>query len=224
MSVPSVLRGLILPAAMAFAQSATAGVEAGFDCAKAATPTERAICNDPETAAADYAMGRAFTALLDNTTDPHLREALRADQRSFIALRSKAFEGEVKPAIATERLRDSTELRAERLNWIDTNPSEGLLGHWVNLWGMVRITKTPDGFLKAEAEAVDQLSARWRCGFDGLLMEKGPDEAMGHTLGADLPIRRRGALLEIPEPFCDETGPALQGSLQGLYFKVGGDD
>src|SRR5271155_3971461 len=47
-----------------------------FDCKKAATPSEKAICADPVALAADAAMSAAFQALLQNTP---------AAQRSQIA-------------------------------------------------------------------------------------------------------------------------------------------
>jgi len=39
----------------------------------------------------------------------------------------------------------------------------------------------------------------------------------------DLEILRNGPLLEVVNDFCDETCPAISGSMKGLYFRIGVD-
>jgi uncharacterized protein YecT (DUF1311 family) len=60
-----------------------------FDCAKAKTETEKAICASPELAAADAAMNKAFTALAKSIA-PEQQAALRRDQIDWIKSRDGA--------------------------------------------------------------------------------------------------------------------------------------
>jgi uncharacterized protein YecT (DUF1311 family) len=53
---------------------------ASFDCGKAASPVERAICADPALSKADDALAAAYRAALSATLDP---VALRRDQRQW---------------------------------------------------------------------------------------------------------------------------------------------
>jgi uncharacterized protein len=57
---------------------------AGFDCNKAASPTEKAICADPTLSALDDSMTAAFNAALKRWADPIGAQALREDQRFWL--------------------------------------------------------------------------------------------------------------------------------------------
>lgn len=61
---------------------------AGFDCAKASTPVEKAICASPKVSAIDGALGDAFKAALQK--HPEKADALRLDQRHWLADRDAA--------------------------------------------------------------------------------------------------------------------------------------
>jgi uncharacterized protein len=60
--------------------------QASFDCAKASTASEKAICADPGLAAADKAMGDAFTTLFKKLPAAQ-QSALKADQVSWVTNR-----------------------------------------------------------------------------------------------------------------------------------------
>lgn len=64
----------------------------GFDCQKAATLSEKAICADPLARAADEAMAAAFVRLFDVET-PVGKAALRAAQARWIRDRDQACDG-----------------------------------------------------------------------------------------------------------------------------------
>lgn len=72
----------LLPLPIA-AQTPTDSPRPGW-CARAATPTERAICADAEVAALDVAMAAAYAARLRGPSP----EAVRADQRVWLDLRA----------------------------------------------------------------------------------------------------------------------------------------
>ncbi len=59
---------------------------ASFDCAKAASPIERAICADPKLSAADGALGEAF-AKARARLSPAGQQALTQDQRAWLRYR-----------------------------------------------------------------------------------------------------------------------------------------
>jgi uncharacterized protein YecT (DUF1311 family) len=60
-----------------------AAAQASFDCSKASTAAEKAICADPALAAADVAMTKAYSAL-SKTLPPAQQTGLKADQRSWV--------------------------------------------------------------------------------------------------------------------------------------------
>lgn len=63
--------------------ASAASAQASFDCAKASTASEKAICADPGLAAADKAMGDAFTALFKKLPAAQ-QSALKADQGNWV--------------------------------------------------------------------------------------------------------------------------------------------
>jgi uncharacterized protein len=74
---------MLLLAAPAFAQSA----QPSFDCAKAATPVEHAICESPSVAAIDADMAASYAEALRRSADP---DSLRREQRDWAAQRGPA--------------------------------------------------------------------------------------------------------------------------------------
>lgn len=63
--------------------ASAAAAQASFDCSKASTVAEKAICADPGLAAADAAMAQAFGALLKTLASAQ-QAALRADQKNWL--------------------------------------------------------------------------------------------------------------------------------------------
>jgi uncharacterized protein YecT (DUF1311 family) len=61
---------------------------AGFDCSGARSAAEAMVCQDPELAAADREMSRAYRRALQSGVAP--TGALRADQRDWLAIREDA--------------------------------------------------------------------------------------------------------------------------------------
>ncbi|MCW5746902.1 MAG: DUF3298 domain-containing protein [Alphaproteobacteria bacterium] len=99
---------------MAFGAAAQTGP--GFDCAKATTAVEKAICGDAEAAAADRKMADAYARLLASLTLPAARSHLQRDQTAWLSDRQRACA----PAREKARdvmtcLRELTAARAEHL-------------------------------------------------------------------------------------------------------------
>ncbi|HEX6442973.1 MAG TPA: lysozyme inhibitor LprI family protein [Stellaceae bacterium] len=69
--------------------AATAAAQPVLDCGQAKTAAEKAVCGNPELAAADKAMAQAYAALRMQLP-PEQQQALLADQRRWIARRAAA--------------------------------------------------------------------------------------------------------------------------------------
>ncbi|WP_369930913.1 lysozyme inhibitor LprI family protein [Xanthomonas sp. NCPPB 2632] len=69
---------------------------AGFDCAKAGTPVEKAICASPKVSALDGELGQAFRAAL--SAHPGMADALKLDQRHWLAERDAAVWSQLRQA------------------------------------------------------------------------------------------------------------------------------
>jgi len=83
------MRSLVV-AVLATMLAATAFAQGGpsFDCAKASTAIERAICKDAELATADREMAAAYKALVDKLTGP-AKEQMQREQARWISARNQ---------------------------------------------------------------------------------------------------------------------------------------
>jgi uncharacterized protein YecT (DUF1311 family) len=104
--------------------SGGAAAQPSFDCAKATTAAEKAICAHPDLAAADAAMNKAFSAL-SKTTAPDQQAALRRDQIDWIKSRDGACVEKEEPALAPCLLAE-TEKRRHFLLGEGDNGAAGL--------------------------------------------------------------------------------------------------
>jgi uncharacterized protein YecT (DUF1311 family) len=86
-----------------------------LDCAKAATPIERAICATPELAAIDRKMSAAYAALAGKLSGA-ARDHLLADQVRWLANRAAACV--VEPAEMEECLESRDRDRTAQLEWL----------------------------------------------------------------------------------------------------------
>ena len=198
-----------------------ASAQAGFDCGKASTATEKAICSKEEISEADRAMSIAYSALIERA-DPALKNALRVDQGDFIRLRAEAFESRLSnPESKLTDLLDRTEMRAEFLNWVSVTSAPSLEGNWRNEWGLVEVEKNKSGQLAVKLNVADQANGSWVCSFEGVLEQKTAGEAEFKGENGPLVLRLEGATLKIPTPFCDESTSGGFGTAAGTYFRVG---
>lgn len=100
---------------VALAGTALAQGPARLDCAKAATPIERAICAKPELAAIDRKMSAAYAALAGKLSGA-ARDHLLADQIRWLANRAAACV--VEPAEMEECLESRDRDRTAQLEWL----------------------------------------------------------------------------------------------------------
>jgi len=100
---------------VALAGTALAQAPSRLDCAKAATPIERAICAKPELAAIDRKMSAAYAALAGKLSGA-ARDHLQADQIRWLANRAAACV--VEPAEMEECLESRDRDRTAQLEWL----------------------------------------------------------------------------------------------------------
>lgn len=198
-----------------------------FDCRKAATAVERAICSDPTLAQLDRSIARNYRELLD-VGDHALSSALREDQRRFIDIRDEVL---TLPGLSRrerhETLQAVMKERAQLLARIDTTRTSSPVGTWETLESRIEVQEVGNGY-RVAAVANRPLDARWTCDVEAQGALRGPIlRATEPTVpGWSLRLRRAGAVLDVEEqvdsddvsshPFC-----GMNGGLDGIYFHTG---
>jgi uncharacterized protein len=129
-------------------------VSPSFKCATARNSDEEEICADPELAARDGEIARAFAQVMHRLA-PALAANLRADQRGWASDNPKAYDDGLHPPANKENydLHDTDGARAELLRRLDERLAmllnldekrEGVLGLWEAYNAVVVIGPAPD--------------------------------------------------------------------------------
>ena len=164
----------VLTALLATSDPATAQGKPSFDCARAASVAERAICADPALAQADADVAKAYAALL-KTLDAHAGKALRADQSDFIAYRDQiaGFNENTPKEQQTFDLAEFLRDRATFLAGIRKPADTGLIGTWSSVRGSVEIKAAGSGKLEISAEIVtNPVSGSGACDIGGTVEKR----------------------------------------------------
>ena len=197
-----------------------------FDCDAATTPIEHAICANPEWSRLDRRMAERYRAALQNLSGP-AREALRRDQRWFLAARDEWFEnrgrwdgfGDVPQRLTA---------RAAFLDSIRPGAPETLVGRWRNLAGEVEIQSSGPGRLWITVYGANPVNARWLCegvSFGGGLEGRSVEGVASEDPAYRVRVSLRDGYLEVEEePMAPNTdAPAYCGAngyVSGTYFRV----
>lgn len=221
----AVLAVTLMASASAFA-APPASAKPSFDCAKAASAVEKAICRNDGLARADAAVGRAYERLR-KSLDAQAASGLREDQRWFIGIRDAAYDN-ASAANRAQSLQALLDDRARTLSQIRVQPPVGLVGSWRNLAGGIDVVDDGAGRLKVEANAAHPLDGRWLCDASGSGRSVGAALTVQVEGGerSSLKLTREGAALRVQA--LDAGGKALlgpdycghNGSLEGVYFAV----
>lgn len=115
------LKPLLLSSAALAAATMLAPTASAWDCAKAASDSEKAICASPDAKAADDAMGAAYDALAAKSQGEQL-EALKASQIAWIKLRDQNCGWQEKPEEKTACLIETTN---DRTAFLTAKPASG---------------------------------------------------------------------------------------------------
>lgn len=196
-----------------------------FDCAKASSEAEQAICKDAKLAELDTAIARAYAAALAKFKGAAAK-ALQEDQHSFLAIRDTAFgTPDENPA---ERMRTRVDFLDKVAKTAATGPD--FAGTWENSFGTITIKPASGGKFAVDANAADPVMARWVCDIgdevapaNGTLTfdDAAPDVQQQAT--TTISLRREGPLLMVSE----EVKPDMvrgycghNGSIEGAYFRI----
>lgn len=183
---------------------ATAAQASSFDCAKAASASERAICADPYTAGLDSRLGKAWTATLAEAKDP---KALRLGQREWLKQRDQCQA-------------DLGCLRSQYLSRLMVLRYVNIPFNWQGTWQRVSVSPFYGG------ELVIRRSGEARLSFDlsamggahsgvlaGKLQLKG-GEARYDVKGCKLRLTPRNGLLQVTQ----EGDAFACGAGLGVYY------
>ncbi|MDC7815706.1 lysozyme inhibitor LprI family protein [Pseudomonas sp. BLCC-B112] len=121
---------------------ATATQASSFDCAKAASASEKAICADPYTAGLDSQLGKAWTATLAEAKDP---KALRLGQREWLKQRDQCQA-------------DLGCLRSQYLSRLMVLRYVNIAFNWQGTWQRVSVSPFYGGELVIRRSGEDHLS------------------------------------------------------------------
>jgi uncharacterized protein YecT (DUF1311 family) len=152
----------------------TAFVTPTFDCLRPETGTDEEICADPDLAANDQRLNRAWKALLPRLDDA-TRRALMDDQRHWVHSQAEEFPEFLHPAWEKEtsemhftaNARDQVDgLQRERIALLEgfDDKRVGLAGIWLAHNAVIRITVDKDGKITANGWKWDQ--GDWKAGCD----------------------------------------------------------
>ncbi|QKD18217.1 lysozyme inhibitor LprI family protein [Mesorhizobium sp. NZP2077] len=154
---------------------ALAQTKPSFDCAKAASVAEKAICADPALAQADADVAKNYAALL-KTLDPRAGKALRDDQGDFIAYRDQiaGFNENTPKDQQTFDLGEFLRDRATFLTGIRKPTDAGFAGTWSSVGGTVEIKTAGAGKLEVSEDVANPATGGGECDIDGTVMSMEP--------------------------------------------------
>jgi uncharacterized protein YecT (DUF1311 family) len=208
--------------------AAWASGKPSFDCAKARTAVEKAICADGGLAEQDASIAKHF-GKARMTFDPATGKALTEDQRWFVQVRDEAFASPPGNETPQRELADRLKYRDAFLMSLVLKRRQGFEGDWENLAGGISIKREPDGRLSFDGSAAHPENGRWVCDVRGLGDVKN-NAMVVETVDADgwtLTLSRKGYGLVLSEsppagtaeatgrPYC-----GLNGALGGVYYPV----
>lgn len=155
---------------LVFALSLTAAPQVSqpsFNCARASTPSEHAICADPRLGRLDRQLADRYVAVRGAMT-PALREALTRDQRRFLGARDEWQENSTRGGFRDfDGLAARMDGRIAFLDQLRTRPTTHLQGLWRNAAGAVEIRTLEKGQVSVEINAAHPVNARWLCNVSG---------------------------------------------------------
>ena len=192
-----------------------------FDCARAASPAEKAICADPALAALDRGLAQAWAGARGRLKgDAPALAALKHDQELFLYARDLVMEGKM------QSLEAFLAGRVQLLESLAPAPP-ALPGRYVNLHGTITLKARPDGGLDVDATGLEPSRGSWICeqhaaarpAADGAFVAPAAPDAWG------LRLRREGSALVVEEL---PSGDGVQrhhcghrGMLDGRYLWAG---
>src|SRR5262249_10793569 len=149
---------LVLAAMLAMAGSAAAAPS--FNCAKASTPVEKAICTSTPLANLDAAMAQQYKAVREKL-DAEAAKALTADQRYFLGVRDDIYAAPFTKGTSGKEIGIAMRSRLDFLKSINPQPPAGFVGKWKNVEGEIEITQAGNGQFSVSNNSFQPYYARW---------------------------------------------------------------
>lgn len=144
---------------LAFLIASPAIAAPSFECVKARSKAEKAICSNPEAAALDLAVADAYRLALSRLEpDSEAVARLKRDQKVFVTYRDKFIDNENLVLV------DYLAKRRDFLLSIDPTVRSGVEGHWRSFWGETRITASAGGAPEIRHWMVEPVLQSWHCG------------------------------------------------------------
>ena len=143
------------------ATSAWAAPKPSFDCAKARTSVEKAICADDGLAAQDASVGKNYNRAR-KSFDPEAAKALTQDQRYFVQVRDDSYAEPFGSGTPAEELANRLKYRDAFLASLSLKKRAGFEGDWENLAGGFSVKKQADGSLLVDGSAAHPQNGRWQ--------------------------------------------------------------
>ncbi len=151
-------------------------VSPSFDCANPNSASEEEICADPELAANDLRLNKAWKSLLPRL-DPESRKLLTQDQRNYIKTQNAQYSvflhpGWDKPRGEAHQTGNGREelhhLQRERIAMLEgfDEKRSGLEGLWLAYNALVNVERERDGKLKAAGWKWEQGDWKMRCEYE----------------------------------------------------------
>lgn len=200
-----------------------------FDCARATTPTETAICANPELSRLDARIARRYTAVMRGY-GPTARAALRQDQRYYLAVRDEVHDiiaREDGPSLTVQTLPGVMQARADFLDALAETPGDDPTGVWGNIEGGGAINSGVHGGWVYDFNTVQPVNGRWVCDSSGV--GRSEDDALRlidtEIEGADISVRIADGVLLLEEEMSSDMGGGSpycgsSGSFSGAYFRL----
>lgn len=221
------IRHLVFAASLTMAGSAAAAPS--FNCAKAATPVEKAICANSGLASQDAAIAQQYKDLRGKL-DTDAAKSLTDDQKYFLSVRDQVYAEPYQGSTPAKEIGQGMRYRLDFLKSINPQPPAGFVGKWKNVEGEIEITQAADGQLSVAANSAQPYNGRWVCDMSGKAVISGDSLQVTYQDGPPwiLSLTRRGAVLvarEVPPAGVKEDGfgppfCGMNGSLQGDWFAV----
>ena len=221
--VPAAVTALFVLSMPATPQSAMAVEGPSFDCRRAVTPTEHAICRSEGLSALDRDIAALFRQRRTRSLAP---QAVDANQRQWLAVRDACKDDAACLDKEMSARKSDLQEQVARLAKAPARDKTGFSGVYVHPFGRVEIEAVSETELDVSISAVERTAARWVCDFSGTGRIRGAAIVIEHRPEGDLApvtltLRRQGDVLTVKEErsgqvdYCGHNG-----SVEGTYRRT----
>jgi uncharacterized protein len=221
--VPAAVTAIFVLSMPATPQPVMAAAGASFDCRRAGTPTEHAICRSEALSALDRDIAAVFRQRRGRSLAP---QAVDANQRQWLAVRDACKDDAACLDKEMSARKSDLQEQVARFASVPTQDRTGFSGVYVHPFGRAEIEAVSETELDVSISAVERTAARWVCDFSGTGTIRGEAIVIEHRPEGDLApviltLRRKGDVLTVKEErsgqvdYCGHNG-----SVEGTYRRT----